>query len=686
MPESQDRPHRPIDLVAGEVPPTKSPTKGSTKGAPEADGQPTPDLVYFGGKVGKPLHILNKLTRSKRARSAAAADQAFERARLRYLIARTAATFAPDGSASAQRAAVQHAVDAGLITLEADTTLPTLDTIRALVARWKGGSRSITDYLDRPRRGRTKLTLDERLTTVIKTAAACGHPNTVAGVLRLCVKTAEQAGLTPPSYATVMDRYTAEGHEVRVAAKHGEKAVEMDGVPHSTIPVHGPHDVWTIDECTLPVWARAYNPVKKQWRSIRPDLIVIQDYYSRAVIAYWIVDPADRRHRSATKAGRASAGAPDEGASREPEHADDGPASKTAATKLKRAISRWAAATATDLKGALFSAACRELATPATVAFAGSLPRRIRWDNARSHKALIEALEGLGIEVADLPFERPANRGIVERGQGTLKGWCDVLFSHRDRVIPTDRLPAAKRGTSTLAKEASRKTRRPLVRVLETELLPTVPALRVAFDAEVVRHYNHAHEHRGIEEVTPHTKYVQGLADMALPGEAQARTRSGRDILGLVPWQVTEVQRGGVVHREGRSEHRFSYEVAGALLRLKTRVMYRADPLLRALFATAADRDAVLVPLAQWAADQNPTEVAEDQAATATLYADHADGARLTQDIIDLAKAALARGRDDATQQMRDAALKDAPEPPPAAGAESPDPAMTGEFDDGLVA
>jgi transposase InsO family protein len=564
----------------------------------------------------RPVRPVHPLSRAHRRRRAAAETHRLEAARRRYLVAKIAIQFAANGPTSAQRTAVANAVGAGLLTLDEGEDVPSEETVRQLVKRWQAGARKIADYLDRPRSGRPPVALDGRLMDVIRTAAETQCPGTMVGVHRLVSTKAKSLGLLAPKYAQVKARYAAISNTVRSAARHGVLAAELDTLPHSTVPVTRPHEVWTIDEFTMPNWARAYDADADQWVSVRPDAVLVQDYFSRATVAYEIADPrwAD---------GETSASATKE---------VDTETAPAASTQQRSSSGGFGLR---YLTGAIFAAALPEVAPASTRQFAGYLPERVRWDHAVIHTALGKDLARVGVTVDRLPVLRPVNRGIVERQIGTLKGWCDELPGHRDAVIPADRLPQRITSQAHVTAKSGRRHRQ--LQIVRVDDLPTVETLRRAFD-DLVRRYNTAHAHRGIGGKTPLASYLEGLAVAVERGD---RPRSGRDILAMLPACSGRVTTEGMVHRVGDVGHRFSYDANGVWLSIGTVLEYRPDPLLRGLFAKVLGRDVFLEPLAQWATRQRPKLVAEQQTAIAEQVAARVDATRLAATVVEVAVTAL---------------------------------------------
>jgi hypothetical protein len=202
-------------------------------------------------------------------------------------------------------------------------------------------------------------------------------------------------------------------------------------------------------------------------------------------------------------------------------------------------------------------------------------------------------------------------------------------------VIPLDRLPKQFTTVGHMV-AAGGKRYRPL-RPIAVDDLPTIETLRRAFD-RVVDRYNTKHAHRGIGGETPLAAYLQDCANAKQRGDSP---RNGRDALALMPVRSAKVSRDGVVHRVGMTNRRFSFEVNGAWLRLGTELEYRADPLLRGLFARVGGHEAFLEPLARWAARQRPAAVAEQQEAIAEQVAEQAKVAQLTADLVSVATTAL---------------------------------------------
>lgn len=512
-----------------------------------------------------PVKATPTLSAREKRSTADSTARRWERARTHYLIGKITGLLAPDAPISKKLAMVQGLVETGILP-----SVPSSNTVRSIAKQWSAGAQSIEDFLGAPRVGRPSAQIDERLHALLTECIRRRRPKSFRRVHGLLKAEAEKLGVPLPSRRS-FDAIAAHlrGQLEQSAARHGQVAAEIDGLPHSTIPAMHTHDVWTVDEFTAPVWCKMYDRAQHDFVSYRPDVVIVQDYASRAVLAAWVADPSRRTGPGGTQ--------------------------KHGGTDIN------------DLTAALLSAALPEVATPSCREFAGRLCATLRWDRARHHEALRAPLEKIGVTVPKLPGGRPVNRGVVERLIGTLKSRCDSIIGHVDHYLPVDR--AAKEMQAEQDVIASTGGRQVTREVVPTEFLLTAQQLRTEVD-RVVREYNDA-EHSALEGHTP-AEAFRALYPRVAP-------RSGRDLLALLSVRATTVTTSGVVHRVGETRRRFSYSVNGAMLGLGSKITYRADPLLRGLFAETPVGSAFLPPLAEWAAKQDPDAVARQQRGAAKL-------------------------------------------------------------------
>jgi transposase InsO family protein len=520
--------------------------------------------------------------RAERRSSEQQVSNADGRAINRYRIARTVDAFGGAMlSATAQREIVNKAMAAGLLTGLA----PSARTVRSWVKKHTTGENTAAVFHDAPRSGRPRLTLDARLTAIISRAVRTQRPRSIRGVHVALKAKAQELGLSAPSYGTVFSLYAAEGTLNASAASHGKEAAEIDGLPHSTVPAPHTHDVWTPDELILPIWTRMYDPDTKGWRSFKPTVVLIIDNCSRVIVSYWVCDPARRFGRS-----------------------DD---------------EDHMGADTTDILAALVGAAAPEVAYPACRAYAGYLPRTLRWDRAKTHDKLAKEIRDLGIQVPKLPGNRPINRGIVERVIGTLKGWCDTTIGYSGEYTPTDRAAEAElEAEQQVAAGTDERVRTKTS--IEPDLLCDIVEVQQRLDA-IIRRYNEEHEHRGLEGQCPGDVY-------RIKHRRPPERRPGRDIFHLLSPKVVRVGKEGVVHWQEGWSYNFASAAGAISLRLGTKVTYRPDPALRGLFAGAEGHELFLKPLAAWAAEQKPADVAREQRAAAAVAHHEAANTRRLED------------------------------------------------------
>jgi transposase InsO family protein len=563
----------------------------------------------------KPVRAAGGPGRAAKAKTATTLDVRATRALERFLIARTALTFAGrESSTRAQLQVVREAIAAGVITV---AKVPSAATVRRLVAKQTAAPETTVDtFKDGEGRGRKPLAINERILTLIKDAVRTKRPGSIRRVHQAVVKRARVLKLHAPSYGTVYKLYREEGVLLDSASQHGRDAAELDGVTHSTVPAPYTHDVWTLDEFTLPIWCRYYDLEREDWVSFKPTVVIVIDNCSRVIVGYWVCDPQRRFHR------------------------------KDSPNVVRKG------ADATDVLATLIGAACPEAAPTATRRYAGYLPNALRWDRAKAHLTLVDKILSLNIAVPDLPGERPPNRGIIERPIGTLKDACDTVIGYAHEYAPTDQ-PGAENDEAQ--EDAAGQSRRVRTRTpIEPTYLCDVKEVRAHFD-EIVRRYNDEHQHRELEGLTPRQAYPMRM-------RPRSERRAGRDILPLLKTRVATVQKDGIVYWNRGSSYHFAAAVGPDTIALGTSVNYRPDPMLRGLFAEHRGATVFLKPLGAWAAEQDPAVIAEGQRAAATLAAMDAMDARDRNEALAIGFQVKSRMRVKGAARAAEAAGLDAPD------------------------
>lgn len=287
------------------------------------------------------------------------------------------------------------------------------------------------------------------------------------------------------------------------AGRHGRRAAVLDHGLKSAIPADRSHDVWTLDEFELPIFVRAYDPSLDAEVVVKPQIVLVMDHCSRAIISCHLV-PAFG----------------DLGDGVGPRH------SATASTE--------------DILGAVWSAALKELAPEATQAFAGYLPRILRMDNATSHRQLRDAFQELGIEVPRLPTYQPAARGDIERLFRTFKAELPDLQGL------TQHYYVAENATEHPAQRRSRNVGvgRSTVRApIAMQDLLTIAELQPHLDALVAQYNTTSHD--GLGQLTPRHAYINRLP-------VRAARRVGLDLLSTRERHAVTLRRGGLVVRKQR--------------------------------------------------------------------------------------------------------------------------------------
>ena len=378
-----------------------------------------------------------------------------------------------------------------------------------------------------------------------------------------------------------------DGSAVRLRATVLERG-SFDGVPHATVAAAATHDVWALDEYTIPVLFRQWDLKEKKWVSAQADAVIIVDVCSGAIVGVYVADPGRRLD-------------------------EDG-------LQMRSGFDR------DDVLAALLSAASPQLADDATREFSGYLPRRLRWDNAQAHKSLERWLknQGLEIDARRIPKRRAISNGAAERRVGISKSWFADMRGHVDEYVATDRIDNAAAAdlaghrTNAAGGTGDRAPRR--IPILPEQLM-TLDELREEV-SRIVRLYcsTHVNSRTG---VTAADRYHQMLPSN-MPHEGKALVRA-------LDVQATTVRRDGILHYAHNKEYQFFPVVDGALLLLDTPVYYYADPVGRGIFVHGRGNHLeFLEPRRLVRRDDGAASViARNQAAIAKQFSDEARDARL---------------------------------------------------------
>lgn len=430
------------------------------------------------------------------------------------------------------RASCRTMVHAG----DLDGPIPSLAAISELRKAWRDGKRQLADYAERPRPGRPRRRLPERLLARLREELQSQKHVTTASLYRDLTQAAARWKLPSPSYRAVA-REVKQQRLATGAAFFGARATEILAMPHATVPCRHTHDIWYLDETEWPVWLRRRDHALGRWVSFVAALVVITDACSRAVLSALLIDPQQRALRR---------GDPVKGPTFDSE----------------------------DVLAAVLSAACRDLAREVTADLAGYLPKHaFRWDRAKPHERLRERLERVGVRVPKLPGNRPPNRGAVEVLIKTLKAEARGMHGHVDRHAPLDhggqftpdelRLRAAGHGGAE-----------PRRRLVPVEGLMTVEDAQHALD-EVVLHYNTESRPRRLNGRTPVELYHE---------RKRSDARRGDDILHVLERSVGTVSDEGIVVERNGLVTRFAFGARNLMLMRGETVSYRADPWHRGIF------------------------------------------------------------------------------------------------------
>lgn len=508
------------------------------------------------------------------------ARREYRRAQRRYILAKTVAGL--DGSLRSKRRFIEQAVEAGLLGIG---PVPALETIRLAEQRWNAGAQSIEDYYDDYRSGRPREVLPTVIEREIQGVLQSGRAVNARALTTKLEKLAAEHDVEPPTYRQVHSRFARAGRLIRSAARHGSRAGEIDGFPHARVVSRYSHDTWALDELTVPVWTVVYYPPLRRLVSIQCDVVLIIDVCSGAVVGYHVVDPTRRVD-------------------------EDG-------------LPFLSGFDSDDVLAALLSAACPELATDATRAFAGYLPDRLRWDNAQAHKTLKTTFElaHIDIDIRPIRARRAASNGAVERRVGILKQYCAGLLGHVDDYLPTDQVANEAsadlpRYRTTLAGyTGQRETRRIPIR---PEELLTVEQLREQFD-RIVHCYNYEQKNR-MHRLTPIDKYMRD--------RKSRRPRRGLDLVRALEPCTVAVGRDGITYQKNGITHQFFPLFGGKMIMLDHAVTFHPDPLGRGIFVRDGERQLEFLAPQLRQSDDQAAEIARSQTAVARLISDTAQESR----------------------------------------------------------
>jgi hypothetical protein len=281
-------------------------------------------------------------------------------------------------------------------------------------------------WFDDGRPGRPPKEFDDRLEEFLRQELMIQNHTSIAELHRMAKRKAKKLEVEAPSYDWVK-RYRNRFDQSKIAAaKHGRRAALADMTPKLSVPADRPHEVWTLDEKQAPVWIRAYHPTKKEYVAVKPQVILVIDNYSRAIIAYRVVPP----FRYGAKVSYNEE----------------------------------------DVLGTLLSGFLEELAPPATRDFAGFVPLVLRWDRHSTHRTLANQLDNNGVHVPEVPGATPWAQVKVERLIGSMPSLCQPIPGWDQKWQPASEVreepgKARSKAATTSARESTKMliaTRRPL--------------------------------------------------------------------------------------------------------------------------------------------------------------------------------------------------------------------------------
>lgn len=387
------------------------------------------------------------------------------------------------------------------------------------------------DWFDDKRPGRPPKEFDDRLEEFIVQELKVNANLSDAKLRRMVARKADKLEVEAPTYDWIKRFRERLDQQGLAAWKHGQRAAVADATPKLTVPADRPHEVWTLDEKQAPVWIRAYHPNKRKYVAVKPQVILVVDNYSRAIVSYRVVPPF-----------------------------------RTGAQ---------VSFNEEDVFGTILSAAFKELAPSATRQYAGFLPDTLRWDRHKAHRKLSDRLNDFGVEVPQVPGSQPWSQGRVERLIKTIKTMCENIEGWDEKWVPASQVNTAP--SDKRSKAAASKHRETTKMPIATRNLMNCRQFREAFDERVKEYNSREHSVLGAE---PEIYYHSGLEE--------DRTRSGRDALYLLPNKQLNVSKKGITYRQ----QRFAWESGGRQLRVGMKVDAKPDPLLRGVFVRMPNDEA----------------------------------------------------------------------------------------------
>lgn len=489
----------------------------------------------------RPLKRIKTESRAQSARKVDAIVAADRRAQWRLAQAEFVRAF--EGSVSAAQRALGEAILEGRFAEFADvlaeiqaapangilTTIPSRSTIK----RWRrlpAAEVTIEGLRDGARSGRPRKHWDPILRAELDRKVAEDGVRNVNELHRHLKRFAQQRGLAAPNNYQVRTRLAEIPQVARVVAAFGRRAGIADAIVHGTVPADYPHQMWTMDEMTYPVWVKAYDPVVGAVIAQQMEICFAVDNCCGVVPTYYVVNPLTRG--------------------------------------VLRGVDRW------DVIATAVGGMLPELAPPACQAFSGYIPKVIRWDRANAHKELQSRLLRIGVDVPDMPGDSPWSRGLVERTVGILKNAATRLKGYVGLYeVAEHRAAGDERATLRAAGDTTTRLREK-TSILIAELY-TIEEFTEQFDA-IVREFN---------ETLIHTEWRMPRAMRYLEQLRPGELRSGRDAISLLESSRHVVKKDGIV----LSHHAFAAASPTMAFFKGEMVDVRADPALRGIYV--ADRE-----------------------------------------------------------------------------------------------
>lgn len=477
---------------------------------------------------------------------------------------------------------IQEACECGELEFEDGPSYPTLSRWlkTAREAEERGEDLTVFHFLDDQPAGRPQKEIPEELEAFMHDEILQGVCDSVSELLRAVNKKAEALDLEPLSYHLVRRYLDEVPIPERYAAKYGRRAALIDAMPKSTLPTSRPHEMWMLDETTIPVYSREIDKDTNELIPVKLWLILLIDVFSRAILSFHLV-PAFKYGRDGTY-------------------------------------------TSDEILGTFLGGAFPSLTHRVCKPFSGYLPDELRWDKHSTHRKLADKIRGIGIDVKKPVGNMPSRQGRIERINRFIKPLCADMKTYEGRVVPIHPStmkedPRATRRKAAASKYFRSDRRKPI----PVEVLPTHEEVLEEFAAAVVEYNNH--EHDLLQGLSPAQAYLRSRLDEAKPGV---------NGLLLMDNKVLTVTPAGLDHTHHGHREVFDPASTGETIDVGAELNCFADPLQRRLLVRFDDgRVRAMLTKEDWARVADHVTIVRDQQRRAAQASEHSN--QLRRDALD---------------------------------------------------